>query len=242
MSAPLRSLGIILAMLLLGGCATTEQPDPLERINRVTFSFNQTVDDYIIAPPARVYRDNVPSPVQTGVRNVFRNLGDAWSAVNLMLQGRPAEGIESLMRFSVNTVLGFGGLLDWASEFGIQRHTEDFGQTLGRWGVGPGAYLVLPILGPSTVRDTAALPLDFQAATYFYPDDSAAFIGVTALRVISVRADLLSSSKLLDEIALDKYLFVRDGFLQRRQSQIFDGRPQDDDSDEQAPSDGGAAR
>jgi len=101
---------------------------------------------------------------------------------------------------------------------------------------------VLPILGPSTVRDTAALPLDFQAATYFYPDDSAAFIGVTALRVISVRADLLSSSKLLDEIALDKYLFVRDGFLQRRQSQIFDGRPQDDDSDEQAPSDGGAAR
>jgi phospholipid-binding lipoprotein MlaA len=189
-----------------------------------------------------VYRDNVPSPVQTGVRNVFRNLGDAWSAVNLMLQGRPAEGIESLMRFSVNTVLGFGGLLDWASEFGIQRHSEDFGQTLGRWGVGPGAYLVLPILGPSTVRDTAALPLDFQAATYFYPDDSAAFIGVTALRVISVRADLLSSTKLLDEIALDKYLFVRDGFLQRRQSQIFDGRPQDDDSDEQAPSDGGAAR
>jgi phospholipid-binding lipoprotein MlaA len=242
MSAPLRSLGIVLAMLLLGGCATTQQPDPLERINRVTFSFNQTVDEYIIAPPARVYRDNVPSPVQTGVRNVFRNLGDAWSAVNLMLQGRPAEGIESIMRFSVNTVLGFGGLLDWASELGIDRQVEDFGQTLGRWGVGPGAYLVLPILGPSTVRDTAALPLDFKAGTYVYPDDSAAFFGVTALRIISVRADLLSSSKLLDEIALDKYLFVRDGFLQRRRSLIWDDRPRDEDTDEQAPPNDDAPR
>lgn len=225
---------VVLCTVVLSGCATTQRPDPLESLNRATFAFNEKVDQYVIAPPARVYRDTVPSVVRKGVTNFFNNLRDAWSAINLMLQGRPADGIQDAMRFSVNTVLGFGGLLDWGREIGLQPHYEDFGQTLGRWGVGPGAYLVLPILGPSTLRDTAALPLDFKASVELYVDDIPVRNSLIGLRIVNTRADLLSASQLLEDIALDKYLFVRDAYLQRRRSLIYDGNPPEEDTEEPA--------
>lgn len=225
----------LMAAALLSGCATTRQPDPLEPLNRATFAFNEKVDEFLIEPPARVYRDVVPSMVRQGVTNFFGNLRDAWSAVNLVLQGRPGDGIQDAMRFSINTVFGFGGVLDWASEMRLEPHRKDFGQTLGRWGVGPGAYIVLPILGPSNVRDTAALPLDLRAEIEFHVNDVAARNSLTAVRVLSVRSNLLDTTKMLDGIALDKYLFVRDAYLQRRRSLIYDGNPPAEPDDEGEP-------
>lgn len=219
------ALGGVMAAALLSGCATTQQPDPLEKLNRATFAFNETVDDYVIAPPARVYRDAVPAPVRQSVTNFFNNLRDVWSAVNHVLQGRPTDGIQDVMRFSVNTVFGIGGLFDVASEMRLDARHTDFGQTLGRWGVGPGAYVVLPLLGPSTVRDSAALPLDLRAEIEFHVDDVATRNSLTALRVLSLRSNLLEGTRLLDGIALDKYLFVRDAYLQRRRNQTYDGNP-----------------
>lgn len=224
----------LLAALLLSGCATTRQPDPLEKINRATFAFNETVDEYLIAPPARVYRDAVPQVVRKSVTNFFNNLRDVWSAANLVLQGRPGDGIQDLMRFSVNTVFGIVGLFDVASEMRLDPHYEDLGQTLGRWGVGPGAYLVLPLIGPSSVRDTVALPLDIQASTETLVDNVATRNSMMALRFLNVRTNLLDGSKLLDGIALDKYLFVRDGYLQRRRSLVYDGNPPPEPDDEAA--------
>lgn len=224
-----------MASVLLTGCATTQQPDPLEKLNRATFAFNETVDEYVIAPPARVYRDAVPAPVRQSVTNFFNNLRDVWSAVNHVLQGRPTDGIQDVMRFSVNTVFGIGGLFDVASEMRLDARYTDFGQTLGRWGFGPGAYIVLPILGPSSVRDTAALPLDLRSEIEFHVDDVAARNSLTALRVLSVRSNLLDGTRLLEGIALDKYLFVRDAYLQRRRNQIYDGNPPPEPDDEPAP-------
>lgn len=226
------SLGLsALAFTALSGCATVERPDPLEKLNRQTFAFNETVDQYVIAPPARVYRDVVPRLMRIGVENFFNNLKDAWSAVNLLLQGRPGDSANDLMRFTTNTVLGLGGVLDWASEMDLEPHYEDFGQTLGVWGFGPGAYLVLPILGPSTVRDAVGLPVDIQAS----PDQIASSVAtrnvLTGVRIISTRARLLNASGLLDDIAFDKYGFVRDAYLQRRRSLVFDGNPPEKDEE-----------
>jgi phospholipid-binding lipoprotein MlaA len=222
---------IAVALVALSGCATVERPDPLEKLNRKTFAFNETVDQYVIAPPARVYRDVVPRLVRVGVSNFFNNLKDAWSAVNLLLQGRPADSANDLMRFGTNTVLGLGGVLDWASEMELEPHYEDFGQTLGVWGFGPGAYLVLPILGPSTVRDAVGLPVDIQAS----PDQIASSVAtrnvLTGVRIISTRARLLDASGLLDDIAFDKYGFVRDAYLQRRRSLVYDGNPPEKDEE-----------
>lgn len=216
----------LVALVLLGsGCATVDKPDPLEKVNREVFAFNETVDKYVIEPPARVYRDVVPRLVRVGVTNFFNNLRDAWSSVNLLLQGRPGDSANDLMRFTTNTVLGIGGIVDWASEMDLQPHYEDFGQTLGVWGFGPGAYLVLPILGPSTVRDSIGLPVDIQASPDQVASSVAARNVLTGVRIISTRARLLEATGLLDDIALDKYSFVRDAYLQRRRSLVYDGSP-----------------
>ncbi len=215
---------VLTAGLGLGGCATTQQPDPLEKVNRVTYAFNDTVDTYALEPVARTYRDAVPSLIRQGVTNFFNHLRDAWSVPNQLLQGKPDLAVSDFMRFSINTVFGLG-VLDWAGEMGLEPHHEDFGQTLGRWGVDSGAYLVLPLFGPSTLRDTAALPLDAQATTETLIDDPATRNSATLLRVVNTRADLLKASGMLDDIALDKYLFVRDAYLQRRRSLVYDGNP-----------------
>ena len=217
------------AAALAAGCATPQRPDPLERFNRDVFAFNEAVDKYVIVPPATLYRDLVPQGVRRSVDNFFNNLKDAWSAVNLLLQGRPTDATNDFMRFSVNTVLGIGGVFDVGTEVGLEPHREDFGQTLGRWGVAPGAYLVLPILGPSTLRDAVGLPVDFKAS----PDQIAETVetrnALTALRVVNARAGLLGATDLLDDIALDKYTFVRDAYLQRRRSLVYDGEPPDEE-------------
>jgi phospholipid-binding lipoprotein MlaA len=235
-----RCAAAALALAALGGCATTQRPDPLEKVNRVTYAFNDTVDIYALAPVARAYRDVLPSVVRQGVTNFFNHLRDAWSVPNQLLQGKPDLAVSDFMRFGVNTVFGLG-VLDWATEMGLEAHHEDFGQTLGTWGIGPGAYLVLPLLGPSNLRDTAALPLDGQATTEVLIDNVATRNSATGLRIVNTRADLLKASGMLDDIAFDKYLFVRDAYLQRRRSLVHDGNPpqEPEEADDAAPAEAG---
>ncbi len=211
---------------LLAGCATGPHPqDPFEPFNRNIHAFNEKVDNAVLKPVATTYRDVLPRPVRTGVANFFGNLGDVWSGVNSLLQLKVGDAASTLMRVSVNTVLGVGGLVDVASELGLDRHREDFGQTLGRYGVPTGPYLVLPLLGPSTVRDTAALPVDRQGdlVTEFNPESTRNALVVT--RVIDTRANLLQASRVMEEVALDPYTFTRDAWLQKRRSDVYDGQP-----------------
>jgi phospholipid-binding lipoprotein MlaA len=204
--------------------------DPYERFNRTMFNFNDKVDQYALKPAATVYKRVLPSFVQTGVYNFFGNLGDVWTAVNNLLQGRVADGVSDVMRFAVNTTFGLGGLLDIGSEAGLQKHRQDFGATLGVWGVQSGPYVVLPLLGSSTVRDSAALPIDFAGDpwTYVNPDPTR-YIG-TAVRVIDMRAGVLDASNLIEDAALDRYEFIRDAYLQRRAGKISSNRERGADS------------
>lgn len=225
-----RSLSALLcSVVLLAGCATAQRPDPLEPMNRKVFAFNEAVDKAVLKPAAQVYEAVLPSPVQLVVSNFFGNVRDAWSAVNLFLQGRIADGFSDVMRFGTNTVFGFGGVMDVATELGFERHGEDFGQTLGRWGVPTGAYIVWPILGPSTVRDSIGLPVDMKASPEALVSVSLTRNTMTGLRLVSTRAGLLSATKLIDEIALDKYAFVHNAYLQRRRSLVYDGNPPDEE-------------
>lgn len=228
-----RSSWAVLALfvLMLSGCATgpnANPRDPLEPFNRGMYQFNDTVDRAVIKPVATAYRDVLPSPVRTGVTNFFANLQDVWSFVNNGLQFKGEAAGNSLVRFGVNTFLGLGGVLDIATEMQIPRHTEDFGQTLGYWGVGAGPYLVLPLLGPSTVRDTAALPVDAQGNLVSGVSDVPARNSLTTLSLLNRRARLLDATSMLDQVALDPYTFTRDAFLQRRQNDVYDGYPPDD--------------
>ncbi|MCD2512951.1 MlaA family lipoprotein [Comamonas endophytica] len=227
--APL-SVALVLT-LALAGCATTADPqavgdtatastpnpaDPFEPFNRSIYSFNTVLDDAVIKPVATVYRDVTPALAREGVGNFFSNLGDAWSFINNLAQGRGEGAYNSIVRFSVNTFLGIGGLLDIAGEMGVERRPQDFGLTLGRWGVPTGPYLVLPVLGPSTVRDTAALPVDFKGNPLSYSNDVAARNSLSVLGLVDRRARLLQAGEMLDAVALDKYSLTRDVYLQRR--------------------------
>lgn len=171
------------------------------------------------------YQKVLPQFMRTGVDNFFGNIGDAWSAVNHLLQAKPHDALEMGARFTFNTLFGLGGLFDIAGEAGIGRRSEDFGQTLGRWGLGSGPYLVLPVLGPSTARDTAALTVDLRASPAAFFGETRDRVGVAALQLISTRARLLQATRTIDEIALDKYALIRDGFLARRRNQVYDGNP-----------------
>ncbi len=220
------------SLVLLTGCATgpnAHPRDPLEPFNRGVYQLNDVVDRAVLKPVATAYRDVLPSPVRTGVNNFFSNLQDAWSAVNSALQLKGEAAANNLVRFGVNTFLGLGGVLDIASEMRIERHTEDFGQTLGHWGVGAGPYLVLPLLGPSTVRDTTALPVDSQGNLVSGINDVATRNSATALNLLDRRARLLDATRLLDQVALDPYTFTRDAHLQRRQNSVYDGNPPDEE-------------
>lgn len=207
----------LLALALLQGCATGPNPrDPFEPFNRGVTRFNDGLDEAIVKPVAQAYQDVVPSPVRTGINNFFGNLSDVWSMVNSVLQLKPQAATESLMRVSINTLMGMGGVLDWATEMGLQRHREDFGKTLGRWGVDTGPYLVLPVLGPSTVRDTAALVVDAKGDLVMQVDNVPSRNSLYVLRAVDLRASLLRAGEVLDQAALDKYSFTRDAYLQRR--------------------------
>ena len=219
---PTRRAGVARALagaalaLALAGCATGPANDPFERYNRGTTDFNESVDALVLKPVAIAYQKVTPAMARTGVSNFFANLGDAWSFVNNALQLRTEEALDSLVRFNVNTFFGLGGLLDVASEMGVDRHKQDFGLTLGRWGVPTGPYVVLPIWGPSTVRDTLALPLDSQGNLISHVDSNVTRNSLYTLGVVNARTNLLRASAVLDTAALDKYSFMRDVYLDIR--------------------------
>ena len=185
-------------------------------------AFNESVDSLVLKPVATVYRDVTPDPVRTGVSNFFANIRDFWSFINATLQLRPREASENFLRVGVNTAFGLGGVLDVASEMGIERTRLDFGQTLGRWGVPAGPYLVLPIFGPSSFRDAAGFGVETRGDLIQSMDSVASRNSLTVLRAVETRANLLRATSMLEGAALDKYSFTRDVYLRRRQSQIED--------------------
>ncbi|MFG6441037.1 VacJ family lipoprotein [Roseateles sp. LKC17W] len=201
---------------LLAGCATPQNPDPLEGINRKTFAFNEGLDKVALKPAATAYKAVVPAPVRTGVSNFFNNLGDPWSGINLVLQGRVKDGLSDFARFGANTTVGLLGVIDVASGWGLPRHGESFSATLGAWGVGSGAYLVMPLFGPSDVRGVAAIPVNSLASVTSQVNDAGVRNTLTALNLVDKRTQMLDVTKMIDEVALDKYLFVRDAYIQRR--------------------------
>lgn len=202
--------------LALAGCASGPPNDPLEPYNRGMATFNENVDDVVLKPVATVYKTITPPMVRTGVSNFFSNVSDIWSFANNVLQLHPEGALNSAVRVTVNTVFGLGGLLDVASEMGVDRRKQDFGLTLGHWGVPTGPYLVLPLLGPSTVRDTVALPLDWKGNPLDGVTPVATRNSLLGLRMLNTRANLLRASEVLDSAALDKYSFTRDVFLSLR--------------------------
>jgi phospholipid-binding lipoprotein MlaA len=220
-----KGVGMALVAAVLAGCASgpgANPKDPLEPFNRNMSEFNDKVDKAVLKPVATVYSDVAPDLVRTGVSNFFSNLGDVWSFINATLQLRPLEAAENFMRFNVNTVFGLGGVLDVASEMGIERTRLDFGQTLGRWGVPSGPYLVLPIFGPSSFRDAAGFTVEARGDLVQGLEDVSLRNSLYALRAVETRANLLRASSMLEGAALDRYSFTRDVYLQRRQSQVED--------------------
>lgn len=221
--------------LVLQGCATgpnANPDDPLEPLNRTVFGFNESVDRAVIKPVAIAYRDVTPLPIRRGVSNFFGNISDVWSFVNSVLQAKPTDAVNSFFRVTTNTFWGLGGIIDIASDMRIPKQTEDFGQTLGYWGVASGPYVVLPILGPSTVRDSAALIVDFQGDLVSRASDVPVRNSLSGLRAINLRSSVLNAGNVIDEAALEKYSFTRDAYLQRRQSLVRNSTSQVDDDSE----------
>ena len=212
-----------MTVMVFQGCAVgpnVNPADPLEPFNRTVSNFNDGVDRAILKPVATVYRDVTPSPIRTGISNFFGNLSDVVALLNNVLQLKPKESAETLLRLSFNTILGFGGVFDIATEMRLEKHPGDFGQTLGHWGVGSGPYLVLPLLGPSTVRDSLGAVVDTQADPVFRSKNVPVRNSLTALDVVDTRSTYLGADNLLDQASLDKYSFTRDIYLQRRRSLI----------------------
>jgi phospholipid-binding lipoprotein MlaA len=215
------------AAILAQGCATSGNPkDPIEGFNRAMFALNEGIDKVVARPLARGYETVVPLPGRTVVGNVFSNLSDPWIGVNNLLQGKFREGASDFGRFLLNSTAGILGAMDVASEIGLDKHEEDFGQTLGRWGVPDGPFLVVPLFGPKTLRDGIGTIADGYAdPVYYLVDDVPLRNSLYGLRFVNNRALLLPADRVLEEAGLDKYSFVRDSYLQRRRNLIFDGMP-----------------
>lgn len=231
-----KHLCLLLALLSLG-CASVEGQgkldiDPFETTNRRVSAFNDELDSKLLKPVATSYKKTVPGLVQDGVHNFFGNLSDIWSTANNALQLKPMETAETGLRTAVNTVFGIYGLIDWGTRVGLQRHNADFGQTLGYWGVPSGPYVVLPVFGPSNVRDTAGLVVDIQENQWSKVNPTSARYSGTAVRVVDKRAEYLALDRQLEEVALDKYAFIRDAYIQRRLAQTRRGKPAADDGDD----------
>ena len=234
---------LLIAFLILGltqGCATVDGPadpkDPFESYNRAMYNFNDGVDQYVLKPVAQGYEAITPAPVQKGINNFFSNLDDVIVIANDLLQLKFKQFASDTGRLIINSTIGLFGLIDWASDIGLPKHNEDFGQTLGYWGVPSGPYFVLPFLGPSTIRDTGGLyvdsdnfdPIQRELHETFPPparESDKAVVGMTVLKAIDTRAQLLEASNILDEAALDPYVFLREAFFQQRKNLVYDGNP-----------------
>ena len=222
----------VVAAVVLSGCATVpadsgnDPRDPIESFNRQVFEFNDVVDRAVLKPVAQAYEFVLPEPVRDCISNIFSNFREPSNAVNNLLQGKPVDAVSDVCRLVVNSTVGLLGCFDPARQMGLEKHSEDFGQTLGRWGLGAGPYLVVPILGPSSVRDAIGI---YGAEPYldpnFYIDNIRVRNAILGTRVVDQRAQLLRADDLISGAALDKYRFIRDGYLQRRRSQVYDGSP-----------------
>lgn len=245
MNALIKTLTLTLAAWFLVGCATVEQrnpKDPLESYNRTMFMVNSGVDQMVFKPLAKGYVAIVPEPVRDCVGGVFDNLKLPFSALNNLLQGKPKAACEDIARFMVNSTLGLGGCFDVATKLDMPASKkEDFGQTLAVWGVPSGPYIVLPLIGPSTLRDAAAqfTPVISGGGVdrnviandvHHVPTRNSAL----GLNLINTRADLLPATNALEKMTVDQYAFVRDGYLRRRMNQIYDGNPPDEDDEKPA--------
>ena len=223
-----RLLTTLVLIVALGGCAsneTREEHDPWEPLNRGLYTVNDTADQLVLKPVAQGYRWVTPDPLERGVTNFFSNLDDFLVIINDLLQFKLNQAISDTSRLLVNSTMGVLGLIDVATGLDLPKHEEDFGLTLGRWGVPPGPYMVLPLLGPSTVRDTVGLIPEFLLDPINWFEPTELRYGLIALRVIDTRANLLDASKVLEEAALDPYIFTRDAFLQRRRYLVYEGNP-----------------
>ncbi len=216
---------LAVATLLLSGCASTSpKADPFESVNRATYKFNDVLDNAVLVPVAKGYRAVTPEFMRTGISNVFSNIGDVATAFNNLLQGKPEDAANDVGRVLINSSFGILGLIDIATPSGLEKHDEDFGQTLGKWGVGSGPFLMLPLMGPSTLRDGPARFVDSYAGYYRYVDHIPTRNTAFGVEIIDLRAHLLGASDTLETAALDKYQFIRDAYLQRRLYQVHDGK------------------
>lgn len=219
------AFGGLIALACAGAIAEENPRDPYEGFNRPMFAVNEAIDRYATKPVAQVYDNVVPLPVKASVGNFFGNAGDLWIGVNSALQGKFADAGVDLGRLLINSTLGIFGLFDVASELGLEKHDEDFGQTLAVWGVGSGGYLYWPLIGASNVRDTAGFGISTLLDPIMRTRPVSVRNSMSALRFVDIRASLLPADKVVEEAALDKYAYIRDAYLQRRNNQIFDGRP-----------------
>jgi phospholipid-binding lipoprotein MlaA len=229
--ARIKRLALLGVTCLIVGCASIPagmEPsprDPWEPFNRSVFEFNEGLDKYLLKPVVAAYRFILPEIVREGIYNFFSNYSDIYTALQNLLQGKPDYAFNDLMRVAVNTIFGLGGLMDVATPGGLEKHKEDWGQTFGVWGVPSGTYVVLPFFGPSTVRDTFGTAADLETDYLFkYIPDVGLRNSITGLRVVNARNTYYEAGDLLDGAALDKYSFIRDAYLQRREYQINEGR------------------
>jgi phospholipid-binding lipoprotein MlaA len=227
----IRISGLAALLLAMGaiGAARAQVYDPLEPMNRVIFNVNDALDRNVVRPVAQAYVNVVPRLVRTGVSNVFGNVSDAFSAINNLLQGKKEPFGSDLGRVLVNSTFGLGGIFDIASEANVEKYNEDFGQTLGWWGLGNGPYLVLPILGPSNVRDATGLVANWLIDPVNQVTPAVNQYELIGLRALDTRAGLLGTDELVQGAALDKYTFTRSAYTQRRRSLVYDGKPPKDD-------------
>jgi phospholipid-binding lipoprotein MlaA len=226
-------LCVALSVFVLGGCASTGNPrDPLEPMNRAIYTFNDGVDALVLKPAAGMYRDLIPQFIRTGVSNFFSNINDVIVALNNTLQGKIPAAMNDMGRVLVNTTLGVFGIMDPATQLGVEKNNEDFGQTLGFWGVGDGPYIVLTFLGPSNLRDTVGWVGDAYTWPVSYLQPTRHRNTLIGLRLVEGRAGLLEASEILQTAALDPYEFVRDAYLQRRRNLVHDGNPPDDSGED----------
>ena len=217
---------VVVALTGLSGCATTtDHPkDPFEGFNRAMFAVNEGIDT-VVKPVAQGYDKITPMPVRAGIGNFFGNIGDVWIAFNNLLQGKPIDCLSDIGRVLVNTTVGMAGLFDVASEIGLEKHSEDFGQTLGKWGFYDGPYFVWPIIGPRNTRDTFGFAVDATADPVRHINHVPTRNTLVGVRFIDLRASLLPADKIMEEAAFDKYSYVRSAYMQNRRSAIHDGNP-----------------